>query len=123
LLKRATDLVMLGQVEQIRVFLERARQVVSTAHRRVILGETVPNEDKLFSIFEPHTQLYRRGKAGQPNQFGLIFDNLHMRGDQNLHEMFCRVVDNSLAGEVLRVIHVACLVIACYISPRAAVKM
>ncbi len=26
--------------------------------------ETVPNEDKLFSIFEPHTQLYHRGKAG-----------------------------------------------------------
>jgi hypothetical protein len=67
-----TDLVMLGQVEQIRVFLERTRQVVSTAHRRVILGETVPNEDKLFSIFEPHTQLYRRGKAGQPNQFGRL---------------------------------------------------
>ena len=31
-----------------------------------------PNEDKLFSIFEPHTQLYRRGKAGQPNQFGRL---------------------------------------------------
>ena len=41
-------------------------------------GEKVPNEDKLFSIFEPHTQLYRRGKAGQPNQYGrlvLIFED------------------------------------------------
>jgi hypothetical protein len=38
----------------------------------VILGEQVPNSDKLFSLFETHTQLYRRGKAGKPNQFGRL---------------------------------------------------
>lgn len=67
-----TDLVNLGRITQIGVFVERTRHVVGTAYRRVILGETVPNEDKLFSIFEPHTQLYRRGKAGQENQFGRL---------------------------------------------------
>ena len=49
-----------------------------TAHRRVILGEKVPNNEKLFSLFETHTQLYRRGKAGTPNQFGrllLVFED------------------------------------------------
>ena len=55
---------------QMNRFYEPTSQVVSTAYRRTQLGETVPNEDKLFSIFEPHTQLFRRGKAGQPNQFG-----------------------------------------------------
>jgi hypothetical protein len=45
---------------------------MGTARRRVILGEQVPNQEKLFSIFEPHTQLYRRGKAGQENQFGRL---------------------------------------------------
>jgi IS5 family transposase len=44
--------------------------VVNTAWRRVMEGETVPNSDKLFSLFEPDTELLRRGKAGQPNQFG-----------------------------------------------------
>ena len=44
--------------------------VVNTALRRVMEGETVPNRDKLFSLFEPDTELLRRGKAGQPNQFG-----------------------------------------------------
>ena len=67
-----TDLMNLGRITQIGVFIERTRHVVGTAYRRVILGETVPNEDKLFSIFEPHTQLYRRGKAGQENQFGRL---------------------------------------------------
>jgi len=61
-----------SRVYDIRVYSERTRQVASTAYRRVILGEQVPNEDKLFSIFEPHTQLYRRGKAGQENQFGRL---------------------------------------------------
>ncbi len=28
--------------------------------------------DKLFSIFEPHTQLYKRGKTGEPIQFGRL---------------------------------------------------
>jgi hypothetical protein len=54
------------------------QQVCDTAYRRVILGETVPNSEKLFSLFETHTQLYRRGKAGEPNQFGrlvLVFED------------------------------------------------
>ena len=73
-----TDLVNLARLAQIGVFVERTRQVLGTAYRRVILGEKVPNEDKLFSIFEPHTQLYRRGKAAHPNPFGrlaLIFED------------------------------------------------
>lgn len=53
-------------------------QVCDTAYRRVILNEVVPNRDKLFSLFEIHTQLYRRGKAATPNQFGrlvLVFED------------------------------------------------
>ena len=57
---------------QLAVFIERTRQVCSTAHRRVLLDETVPNEEKLFSVFEAHTQLYKRGKAGDPIQFGRL---------------------------------------------------
>ena len=52
--------------------IERTEQVCDTARRRVLEGERVPNQDKLFSIFEPHTQLYKRGKAGEPNQFGRL---------------------------------------------------
>ena len=59
-------------------WIELTEQVCDTAHRRVILKEDVPNSDKLFSLFETHTQLYRRGKAGTPNQFGrlvLVFED------------------------------------------------
>lgn len=44
--------------------------VVNTAWRRVMEGETVPNCEKLFSLFEPDTELIKRGKAGKPNEFG-----------------------------------------------------
>ena len=57
-------------VKELRGFLERTEQVRDTARRRVLNEETVPNMEKLFSIFEPHTQLYIRGKAGEPLQFG-----------------------------------------------------
>jgi hypothetical protein len=45
-------------------------QVCSTAWRRVMQGETVPNADKLFSLSEPDTELIKRGKASQPIQYG-----------------------------------------------------
>ncbi len=59
-----------------------------TNRRRIIHGETVANSDKLFSIFEPHTQLYKRGKAGQPMPFGrqvLVFEDAagHYTADED----------------------------------------
>jgi IS5 family transposase len=44
-------------------------QVVSCA-RRVYNGETVPAAERIFSIFEPHTELLKRGKARKPVEFG-----------------------------------------------------
>lgn len=65
-------------IEELRTFLQLTEQVRDTARRRVLLGETVPNAEKLFSLFETHTQLYKRGKAGEPVQFGrqvLVFED------------------------------------------------
>lgn len=64
--------------KRLRRWIELTEQVCDTAFRRVLLKETVPNSAKLFSLFETHTQLYRRGKAGTPNQFGrmaLVFED------------------------------------------------
>lgn len=59
-------------LEKIDHYCALTRQVGDTAWRRTQLREKVPNGDKVFSIFEPHTQLYRRGKAGEPNQYGRL---------------------------------------------------
>jgi len=45
-------------------------KVVEQARRRVIRGESVPSEEKLVSIFEEHTSIIRRGKAGKDTEYG-----------------------------------------------------
>jgi transposase, IS5 family len=69
-IQKRKPLESLSILAGLRTFMQRTEQVLSTAHRRVIKREYVPNGDKLFSMFEPHTQLYKRGKAGSPVQFG-----------------------------------------------------
>jgi hypothetical protein len=59
-----------GQERALRHYLELTATVCGTARRRVLQGETVPNEEKLFSIFEPHTELIQRGKQPNPIQYG-----------------------------------------------------
>ena len=62
----------------LQAFIARTERVIDTATRRILNDESVPNSDKLFSVFEPHTQLYKRGKAGEPIQFGrqvLVFED------------------------------------------------
>jgi IS5 family transposase len=56
--------------QQIDHYIELGQRVVDQAWRRVLEGERVPNEEKLFSIFEAHTELLKRGKAGKDVEFG-----------------------------------------------------
>ena len=51
-------------------FQALGNRVLDQARRRVVDQETVPNGEKIFSIFEPHTELLIRGKAGKPVEFG-----------------------------------------------------
>ena len=57
-------------VEEIAHYQELAQQVIDQARRRVLQGESVPNQEKLFSLFEPHTELIIRGKRTKPVEFG-----------------------------------------------------
>jgi len=57
-------------VEQLRHFEKLSSRVVWQASERVLHGRQVPNENKLFSIFEEHTELLKRGKAGKDIEFG-----------------------------------------------------
>ena len=75
---KGASLKLFAFTEHLKHWIALTQQVCDTAHRRVILQEKVPNNEKLFSLFETHTQLYRRGKAGKPNQFGrqvLVFED------------------------------------------------
>lgn len=45
-------------------------RVVDQARRRVLDREQVPTSEKLYSIFESHTDLIKRGKTNKPVEFG-----------------------------------------------------
>jgi transposase, IS5 family len=45
-------------------------RVIDQARRRLLNGEQVPNTEKIYSIFEPHTDLIKRGKVRTPVEFG-----------------------------------------------------
>jgi len=70
---RRRSRVQVGLVSQLALlieYIELGRRVISQAERRVIEGEKVPSSEKIYSIFEPHTELIKRGKAGKPIEFG-----------------------------------------------------
>ena len=55
-----------SRLEQIKLFLDYLTKHIDLIHRRLVLGETIPHEEKLFSLFEPHTEWVTKGKA-RPN--------------------------------------------------------
>lgn len=59
-----------GLAAEIEEFGRLGQRVVDQTRRRVMGGEQVPVEEKLFSIFEPHTDLIVRGKTRTPVEFG-----------------------------------------------------
>ncbi|WP_242463863.1 ISNCY family transposase, partial [Thiococcus pfennigii] len=52
-------------------YLAHAERQIDQVRRRVLQGETIPHHEKVFSIFEPHTEWISKGKAGVPVELGL----------------------------------------------------
>ena len=57
-------------VDELRRFLPAMKRVTEQARRARIVGEKVPAAERVFSIFEPHTELLMRGRSQKPVEFG-----------------------------------------------------
>jgi IS5 family transposase len=57
--------------EDIAKYIHHAKRQIDQIERRVIRGEEIPHEEKVFSIFEPHTEWVVKGKAGVAVELGL----------------------------------------------------
>ena len=55
---------------EIESYLPKIRQVIAVARRAWLEGEVVPAKDRIFSIFEDHTELIKRGRRHKPVEFG-----------------------------------------------------
>lgn len=56
---------------EIESFMQHAIRQIDQTKRRVIHGEVIPHDEKVFSIFEPHTEWVSKGKAGVPVELGV----------------------------------------------------
>jgi transposase, IS5 family len=66
-----TVLGVATQIGQLRHFLPLVENVIRQTRERVVKGNTHV-EDKVLSLFEPHTEVIRKGKAHKPNEFGRL---------------------------------------------------
>ena len=73
--KRTTDVMQQAALEGLRqeldTFVPRVQQVMRQAKQRIFGGNTHVTE-KLVSIFEPTTEIIRKGKASKPTEFGKL---------------------------------------------------
>jgi IS5 family transposase len=61
----------MARILAIERYMSHAWRQIDQVHRRVIEDDTVPHEEKVFSIFEEHTEWITKGKAGVPQELGL----------------------------------------------------
>jgi IS5 family transposase len=73
--KRSADILKQAALEGLRkeidTMLPRVQQVIQQTKTRIFDGNTRP-EGKIVSLFEPSTEVIRKGKAGKPNEFGKL---------------------------------------------------
>ena len=72
-IKRSKDIVkqlaLEGLRQEIDIMIRRVKQVMKQTRARIFRGDT-RSEGKIFSLFEPSTEIIRKGKAAKPNEFG-----------------------------------------------------
>ncbi len=79
------------KVFEIRKYICHAERQIDQIRRRVVDGETIPHHEKVFSLFEEHTEWIVKGKAGVPVELGL---NVCIVKDQYGFILHSRVMQN-----------------------------
>ena len=65
------NLVTVITYDTITHYMRHAVRQIDQTRRRVLEGERIPHTEKVFSIFEEHTEWISKGKAGVPQELGL----------------------------------------------------
>jgi IS5 family transposase len=55
---------------ELQAYLPAMKTIVGNARRAQVNGETVPASERVFSLFEQHTELIKRGRRQKPVEFG-----------------------------------------------------
>ena len=84
-------------IDRLQRMIELLPTVISNAHERIIGGRQVPNDVKIHSLYQPHTEIYVRGKAGADVEFGL---QLLLSETRDGLIVDCRLTPDGIASDV-----------------------
>jgi len=68
---QSMDLMVHLRIEEIQKYIAHAERQMDQIRRRVVEGETIAHHEKVFSLFEEHTEWISKGKAGVSQELGL----------------------------------------------------
>jgi len=90
-------------LEPLDTYMVHAERQIDQIRRRVLQGETIPHSEKVFSIFQPHTEWISKGKAGVPVELGLrvsVVEDNH--GFILHHQVMEKTTDDRVAVPIVR---------------------
>lgn len=65
------NLMWAVELKELDRFMRHAERQIDQIRRRVLNGQIIPHDEKVFSIFEEHTEWISKGKAGVPVELGV----------------------------------------------------
>ncbi len=101
--KKSGDWALQAVGLEIDAFLPKIRQVQAFTSRAWLQGESVPASDRIFSIFEDHVELIKRGRRHKPVEFGhmILLGQTRERFITQYDVMEERIPDSKLPDSVL----------------------
>lgn len=64
------SLMQILRIEVLKYYLEMLDKHIDLVQRRILEGEKIPHKEKIFSIFEPHTEWLTKGKLHKQPELG-----------------------------------------------------
>ena len=88
--QQAKTLTEAARLEQLAYYYTMLVKHIDLVHRRLVNQETIPHGEKVFSIFQPYTEMIKKGKQHPNIEFGkplaLTTDQYHLAVDWQLAE-------------------------------------
>lgn len=96
------DMEVIGYLIAAENYISHTKRQIDQIRRRVIEGEKIPHDEKVFSIFEEHTEWICKGKAGVKQELGLrvciVKDQF---GFILHHQVMEKVTDDKIAVSII----------------------
>jgi transposase, IS5 family len=91
------------ELQVIEDFMAHAHRQASQILERVLCEQVIAHEDKVFSVYEPHTEWISKGKAGVPVELGLTVCVMEDQHGFILHpQVMVKQEDVEVAQEMVR---------------------